>query len=230
MEEAKVDAAQIEAGLARLQPQWLLPVNYLMAARQAPRWEASLERLMLQGLALAPKLPGHTVLVVDVSGSMGARLSGRSKLTRLDAGAALAVLGRELCESVTLYATAGSDSQRKHRTECLPDVRGFALARAVTEAARNLGSGGIFTRQCLEFLRGETPDAPERIIVFSDSQDCDFADKRVAKPFGKRNYIVDISAHTRGINYEGAWTAELSGWSEHFLSYIAAQEGLSLPA
>nr|DAI59035.1 MAG TPA: protein of unknown function (DUF3416) [Crassvirales sp.] len=28
------------------------------------------------------------------------------------------------------------------------------------------------------------------------------------------------------MNYRGRWTAEISGWSEHFLTYIAALEGL----
>ena len=71
-------------------------------------------------------------------------------------------------------------------------------------------------------------EKPARIIIFSDSQDCDYPDKRVPAPFGERNYIVDVSANTRGINYKGVWSAEISGWSEHFLSFIAALEGQSL--
>jgi hypothetical protein len=48
---------------------------------------------------------------------------------------------------------------------------------------------------------------------------------RIPSPFGKHNYIIDVSAHSRGINYDGLWTAEVSGWSEHFLTYIAEVEG-----
>jgi hypothetical protein len=65
----------------------------------------------------------------------------------------------------------------------------------------------------------------DRIIIFSDSQDCDLPDRRLPKPFGQVNYLVDVSAHQHGINYQGVWTAEISGWSEHFLTYIAALEG-----
>lgn len=72
-------------------------------------------------------------------------------------------------------------------------------------------------------LKGQKFD---RIIIFSDSQDCDYPKKRIPKPFGKHNYIVDVSANTRGVNYKGVWDAEISGWSEHFLTYIAALEGL----
>lgn len=55
---------------------------------------------------------------------------------------------------------------------------------------------------------------------------CDYPDKRIPKPFGKHNYICDVSAHTKGVNYKGCWDAEISGFSEHFITYIAALEGL----
>ena len=90
-----------------------------------------------------------------------------------------------------------------------------------------IGGGGIFTRQCLEWCKDKFKDKKfDRIIIFSDSQDCDYPEKRVPKPFGTYNYIVDVSAHTRGVNYKGVWTAEVSGWSESFITFIAALEGL----
>lgn len=66
----------------------------------------------------------------------------------------------------------------------------------------------------------------DRIIVFSDSQDCDYPDKRVPKPFGKHNYICDVSSELHGVNYRGVWDVEISGFSEHFLAFIAACEGI----
>ena len=77
---------------------------------------------------------------------------------------------------------------------------------------------------CREQFKGEKFD---RIIVFSDSQDCDLPTNGKPQPFGTRNYICDVSAHTRGVNYKGVWTAEISGFSENFLTYIGAVEGLS---
>jgi len=56
----------------------------------------------------------------------------------------------------------------------------------------------------------------------------DWPDKRIPKPFGIRNYIIDVAAHTHGINYKGVWTAEISGWSERFLDYIFAFEGIEV--
>ena len=69
---------------------------------------------------------------------------------------------------------------------------------------------------------------PDRIIIFSDSQDCDYPEKRVPQPFGIKNYIVDVLSNSHGINYDGVWTSEISGWSEHFLDYIFAYEGLNI--
>jgi hypothetical protein len=67
----------------------------------------------------------------------------------------------------------------------------------------------------------------DRIIVFSDSQDCDKHNNTPPKPYGRYNYIVDVSSEKRGINYKGLWTAEVSGFSEHFLTFIAGYEGLA---
>jgi len=39
---------------------------------------------------------------------------------------------------------------------------------------------------------------------------------------------VDVSSHSRGVNYEGKWDAEISGWSEHFINFIMAMEGVNV--
>lgn len=224
MEEVGVSRDTIRMGFRDLRTDWLLPLNFFAAAQAAPRWLPEIEEAMFRSLSEAPKLAGDTILVVDVSGSMGARISSRSVFNRLDAAAAMAVLAREMCEHVSVWATAGSDHTRTHRTEMLAPYRGFALAREIVQAAHRLGGGGIFTRQCLEHIEASGEPAGDRTIVLSDSQDCDWPGSGLARPFSPRNYIVDVSAHTRGIGYDGVWTAEVAGWSEHFLEYIRALE------
>lgn len=228
MEEANVNPQVIQRGFETINPRWLLPLNYLAAARVVPRWMRELETLMLRGLAQAPKLSGYTILVVDVSGSMGEAVSSKSELSRLDAGTALTILAAEMCERVAIYATAGNDAARRHQTALVSPYRGFALAKEIAEMRNKLGGGGIFTRQCLEYIKGQEHTIPDRIIVFSDSQDCDHPGSQVPHPFGKRNYIVDVSAHAHGVVYGNIWTSEISGWSEHFLTYIAASEGANI--
>ncbi|NPV54668.1 MAG: TROVE domain-containing protein [Firmicutes bacterium] len=227
MEKAGVSRHVIQQGFDTINPRWLLPLNYFAAARHAPKWEREIEALMLRGLAQAPRLPGYTIFIVDVSGSMTGSISAKSEYSRLDVAAAMALIASETCEHISIYATAGNDSTRTHKTILLRPHRGFALCEEIRNMARVLGGGGIFTRQCLEYINRLEAGTPDRVIVFSDSQDCDLPDRGVPKPFGKKNYIVDVSAHSRGINYEGVWTAEISGWSEHFMDYIFAYEGLN---
>lgn len=227
MEDVGVSQAIIKQGFETINARWLLPINYLAAAKAVPRYERELEILMLHGLDQAPKLPGHTIFVVDVSGSMDSKISKHSQFGRMEIAAAMSILAAEMCSSLSIYATAGSDTARTHSTKLIPPRRGFGLSDAIMQSSHQLGGGGIFTRQCLEYIAEQEKGAgqPDRIIIFSDSQDCDYPYLRVPAPFGKYNYIVDVSAHSRGINYDGLWTAEVSGWSEHFLAYIAAIEG-----
>ena len=227
MESAGVSKDIILKGFESINPRWLVPLNYLAAAKAAPRYERELETLMLKGLSQAPKLPGHTIFVVDVSGSMGGSISSRSEFDRLDAASAMAMLAAEMCEHISIYSTAGNDGSGVHATELIKPRRGFSLPEEIRKSKNRVGGGGIFTRQCLEYIQSKENTTPDRIIIFSDSQDCDRKNK-VPKPFGKNNYIVDVSAHSRGIKYDGVWSAEISGWSEHFLSFIAAHEGVVL--
>ena len=164
---------------------------------------------------------------------MNSRVSSQSNMTRLDCAIAMAILASGLCETITLYATAGNDYTCIHQTQKLSNRMGFGLGNVILKAADNLGHGGIFTRQCLEFIQNDLQkqpnyQKPERLLVFSDSQDCDRVQK-LPQPFANNNYIIDVSAHTHGINYQGVWSAEISGWSEHFLRFIAALEGMTLP-
>ena len=233
MEQVGVDHSVIQKGFETINPRWLLPLNYFAAAEHAPNWEREIESLMLRGFTQAPKLPGYTIFVVDVSGSMIGEISFKSKFDRLDAAAAMALIASESCEHISVYVTAGNDRTRVHQTVKVKPRRGFALCDEIKQykytGRLSLGGGGIFTRQCLEYIKEHETQTPDRIIVFSDSQDCDHPGSRAPKPFGAKNYIVDVAAHSRGINYQGVWTAEIAGWSEHFLDYIFAYEGLSIP-
>ena len=228
MQKACVDRKIIQEGLANLKSSMLLPLDFWKAARMNPEFDRDIEDAMIEAYKNLPKLPGKTLFIVDVSGSMGSLTSGNSTFNRMDQACAMAILAANQCEDYELVATAGNDGSRIQASEWIRyPKRGFALAPQIMETRKRIGGGGIFTRQCLEWCKSKFSDKKfDRIIIFSDSQDCDYPDKRIPKPFGIHNYIVDVSAHTRGVNYKGVWTAEVSGWSEHFLTYIAALEGL----
>lgn len=157
---------------------------------------------------------------------MGALTSANSQMSRLDYACAMAMLAVNQCEDYDLVATAGADRNWTCTSEVIKyPKKGFDIARQITETRNRVGQGGIFTRQCLEWCYNNVGVNYERIIVFSDSQDMDRQNK-IPKPFGKFNYICDVSSEKRGVNYKGVWTAEISGFSEHFLTYIAALEGV----
>lgn len=225
MQDVKVPKDKIRAALANCNPRRLLPIDFIRAVTNAPDFTRELETLMFSCVSMWPKLYGSTVLVVDVSGSMGISLSSRSDYSRLDSAISLAMLASEVSEHITVYITAGSDQTRTHKTEKIIPVRGFGLIDQIKSRARTMGGGGIFTAQCMEYLRSKEYETPDRIIVFSDSQDCELH-KRAPQPFGRHNYIIDISSHSKGINYAGVWTAEITSYSEFFLSYIAELEKL----
>lgn len=229
MKDAKVDRYVIEDALKNLNGTMLLPLDFLKAANYASEFRSQISEAMVNSYKNLPKLPGRTLFIVDISGSMHSYISGKSEFNRMQVAEAMAMLAANQCERCEIVATAGDDWKRVHSSELIryPE-KGFGLMKQIDNLYHKLGGGGIFTRQCLEWCKSQDwyGEGFDRVIVFSDSQDCDYPDKRTPKPFGKYNYICDVSANTRGINYKGVWTAEISGWSEHFLTYIAAFEGI----
>lgn len=239
MLELGIDRNVIANAILAANPEKLIPTQFLRSALMAPMFQAEIEKLMLSSLQKFTRLHGKTILVVDCSGSMGQLIddtryhrtykgkpSSAVTFRRQQVANLLAAMALEVCDDVEIYLTAGDDYRRGHKTELLKkSARGFELDRQINSQSRVLGGGGIFTRQALEFIRSETTGTPERIIVISDSQDCDRINP-IPKPFGKYNYIVDVSSHKYGINYAGVWTQEISGWSPYFLEYIAQSEKL----
>lgn len=228
MRRANVDKKVINEGLEKLKSSMLMPLDFLKAFRMNPEFSRQIDEAMINSYSNLPKLKGKTLFIVDVSGSMGARMSEKSDFTRYDAACAMAMLAANQCEDYEIVCTAGNDYTHTGAHRHIPyPQKGFGIFEQIREANRNIGRGGIFTRQCLEWCSGKFKGQKfDRIIVFSDSQDCDFPERRTPKPFGTYNYICDISAHTKGVNYKGIWDAEISGFSEHFITFIAAMEGI----
>ena len=230
MEQAGVDHLLIRDAIRGMKVERVLPFRYVAAAHVAPRFEAELSDAMLRSVADLPKLPGHTVLVVDVSGSMySGQISIKSDLNRAYAAAALAALAREVCGSVDLYATAGSDSRQKHQTQLVPARRGLPLVDAIYALYRPLGGGGIFLKQCMDYVWEDRKRQPaDRVIVITDGQDTDRSHKGTSNitQIAPRQYIINVASSKTGIGY-GAWL-NIDGWSERVLDYIRVYERLDI--
>lgn len=207
LHEAGVREDLILAGLAAMKTDRVLPFRFLAAARKAPQWEEALEVAMFRSLAdRAGQLAGHTVLLVDVSGSMNAPLSKRSEMTRTDAAYGLAILLREIAVKVTIYTFS-------ENAKWVPARRGMALRDALD---RNQPHGGTYLGAALAKVEHECLPY-DRLVVITDEQ----AHDSVPDPQG-RGYMINVAANRNGVGY-GRWT-HIDGFSEAVVEYIVELE------
>ena len=203
MKDAQVEEELVLNALAAMNTSRVLPFRFLAAARYAPQWEEALEAAMFRSLESREKLPGRTVILVDVSGSMIAPLSSRSEMLRTDAAYGLAVLLREIAEKVSVYTFSNV-------AKLIAPRRGFALRDAMENSmqhgATNLG-----------LALDAVTEQYDRIIVITDEQSHD----RVGAPKGK-GYMVNVASARNGVGY-GPWT-HVDGWSEAIVEYIREAE------
>lgn len=224
MKKAGVDPKMVEKGISQLVAEKVLPFRFITAARHAPEWEPQLEEAMFRSLKSRKPLPGRTVLLVDVSGSMDSPLSGRSEMTRMDAACGLAILLREICRDVRIF-TFSSDFK------AVPARRGFALRDAVVRSQMHLGT---CLGQAVRAVYGKgkiNPKnsswsvmkfngqglKPDRLIVITDEQSHD----PVPDPCGI-GYMINVASYKNGVGYR-SWL-HIDGWSEAVIDYIRAVE------
>jgi len=207
MHEAGVSEKLVLNGLAALKIDRVLPFRFLAAARNAPQWEAMVEQAMFRALeGRGTRLAGHTILMVDVSGSMEAPLSQRSDMRRTDAAYGLAILLREIAEKVTIYSFSD-------RAQLVPSRRGMALRDALDASQPH---GGTYLGRALAHAEDHSR-AYDRIVVITDEQSHD----HVGSPRG-RGYVINVASNRNGVGY-GEWT-HIDGWSEAVVEYIAELE------
>jgi hypothetical protein len=204
MTEAGVPREKVIEGLSSVKVDRVLPYRFIAAARYAPQYEPVLENCLFKCIEGMPKLPGHTIVLVDVSGSMSEKLSSKSELTRIDAACGLAMLAREMCESGRVFSFS------EYLVE-VPARRGFALRDAIKNSQSH--SSTYLGRAVQELNK----DKYDRIIVITDEQSHD----AVCNPANK-GYMVNTASNQHGVGY-GAWT-HLDGFSEGLLAYIAQAE------
>ena len=205
---AGVTEELVFSALAAMKTDRVLPFRFLAAARNAPQWEEALEQAMFRSLeGRMARLGGHTVLLVDVSGSMESPLSQRSEMRRTDAAYGLAILLREIAEKVTIYTFSD-------RAVHVPSRRGMALRDALEASQPH---SGTYLGAALEKAEADCRSGYDRIVVITDEQSHD----RVNAPRG-RGYVINVASNRNGVGY-GELT-HIDGWSEAVIDYIAELE------
>jgi len=209
-----------EAILARKGADRVLPFRYIAAARACPQLEPALDEALCAGIADMTPFSGRTTVLVDVSGSMDARLSARSDLTRKDAAAALAAI---LPGNVRVFSFAD------HVIE-VPPRRGMARIDAI----RRSQNGGTRLFDAIDTVNRDV--AYDRLIVITDEQafpaDADLlrgreqsARRTCPAPKGL-GYMINVASNRNGVGY-GAW-CHIDGFSEQVLRFIAEHEATAI--
>ncbi|ADU13735.1 TROVE domain-containing protein [Asticcacaulis excentricus] len=206
MDQAGVDEELVKAAiLARKGAERVLPFRYVAAARAAPRFEPWLDQALSETILEQPVFAGRTIVLVDVSGSMGGRLSAKSDLTRMDAAATLAAI---IPGEVRVFTFSNSVVE-------VPPRRGMAGVDAIL---RSQSYAGTELGKAVTTINGIKHD---RLIVITDEQSAD----RVPQPVAKQAYMINVASYRNGVGYGGTWT-HIDGFSENVLSYIREQEQL----
>ena len=234
MSEVGVTERLVQRGLEHLSTQRILPFRFISAAYAVPQWEHWIEPVMLRCMENHEKLSGHTVLLLDVSGSMNDSITYKSDITRLDVACGLAMLAREICEKVDVF-TFSMEFVR------IPARRGFALRDVIVNSQIHSGTPlglavktiyadskfsqdtvdlGFYGVRSVKGYRGQNL-SPDRLIVFTDEQSHD----SVPDPRGK-GYMINVARCKNGVGYY-KWN-HIDGWSESIIDYIQEAEKLVL--
>jgi 60 kDa SS-A/Ro ribonucleoprotein len=203
MDKAEVDEALVkDAILARRGADRVLPFRFVAAARAAPRYEPWLDQALAETILEGPVFEGRTLVLVDVSGSMDARLSARSDLTRMDAAATLASI---IPGDVRVFTFSNEVVE-------VPARRGMAGVDAVI---RSQPHGGTWLGKAVTKMNGVKHD---RLIVITDEQSHD----PVPAPVAAKAYMVNVASNRNGVGH-GDWT-RIDGFSEAILTFIREHE------
>jgi 60 kDa SS-A/Ro ribonucleoprotein len=211
MTEVNVDHKLVsDAILARKGARGVFPFRYVAAERAAPGFSVPLDTALQAQIDEEVKLPGLTVVLVDVSGSMNSRLSEKSDMTRMDAAAALASVIP--AESLRVFSFS-------YEAVEVPARRGLAGVDAVVQSQYH---GGTNLGAALRTVAQAVPRC-DRLIVVTDEQSHDSVGGGHA-PAG-RNYMINVASYRNGVGF-GEWV-RVDGFSEGIIRFIRENEGVA---
>jgi 60 kDa SS-A/Ro ribonucleoprotein len=181
----------------------VLPFRFIAAARAVPQLEPEIDTALCEGIASLPSLPGKTVVLVDVSGSMDYKLSAKSDMTRMDAAAALASV---INADRRVYTFSNQIVE-------VPPRMGMAGVDAIVKSQMH---SGTYLGNAIEVINDTV--SCDRLIVITDEQVHD----TVPDPRAKRGFMINVASNRNGVGY-GRWT-HIDGWSENVIRWIHEYE------
>lgn len=202
MQEVGVDRKLILESMKKRKWGWMLPYQFVTAARYNPQIEEGIEQAMLSCLSNVEKSNLSVALLVDVSGSMSSTISGKSDTRNIDVAAGLAIIAREMYTDIDIYKFNTSATK-------LPNRHGFAL--------RDLFSADGGTEMWSAVREAGEERHRNLMIVITDEQTSD--NGKISDANADLLVIINVANNENGVGY-GNGSIHISGWSENVLDYV----------
>lgn len=171
-----------------------------------------------------PRLPGKTLFIADVSGSMNIPISLRSAVTAMDIATLIMAIGNGISDdAVTSVFATDFEIVNASGRSVISDKQMFA--------GTNVGHGTNLSIAFQYILRNKMDF--DRIIVLSDMQTCESRSSSSAlfdeyrKTINPNTYLhsIDLMGYNLGTQFLPEKNINLmSGWSEKVLRYISTLE------
>jgi TROVE domain len=167
-----------------------LPFRFLSAYLNAPslRWGHALEQALDASLANIPELPGRTLVLIDTSGSMQNRMSGRSTMSMVQAAA---LFGLALAVRNPRGADVWGFANSQFRED--PARRGQSVLKATEAFCRKVGRVGHGT-QIADAIRA-TYSGHDRVVILTDMQTFPHGKARWNDLYGVGDVSAAVPAH-----------------------------------
>lgn len=238
-----------------------LPFRFFSAYRRleednfmTPKIHRALESAISASVENMDKIMGRTLIAVDVSGSMGSKISAKSDVCCSDIASLFGAMASKLCEDATVcYFEAAKSLYRDYYRRsgvAFPEDRfkdaaesGYRIAHygkydSILDIAlkNSFHGGGTDLSLPMQFAlkedKGKNIKPFDRIIYFSDNE-CNSGLERTVQGLVdtyRRKYNKDFWVH--GVDLQGYGTQQfcgskfnlIAGWSERVLSFVNLAE------
>ena len=205
-----------------------LPFRFLSAYKNLPanagkKVMDALENAVAASCENVPKLPGRTVIAVDVSGSMSSNVSAKSEIRCCEIGMMLGMIANRICDDAIFYTFNNRISQKQ--------IPSAGILYSTVHEAMSYGGTDMY----LPFRQMLTDKIKcDRIIIISDNE-CNssflfrtpvqtLADQ-YRKESGNDIWVHAIDLMGYGTQqFSGPKTNIIAGWSEKVFDFILLAE------
>jgi hypothetical protein len=161
-------AAQVAAFLANpdeVARSRQFPYRFWTAYREvhSDRWAMALGAALDRAAYNIPALPGRTLVLCDMSGSMGGMLSDKSKMTRAEAAALFAVALSYRCSPRNIDLVGYATGSFRHDL-----AMGGSVLRQVERFVNRIGEAGHATYTAAAMATNYA--GQDRVVIFTDEQ------------------------------------------------------------